>query len=197
MQFRVILVPIALVLMINAAQAEVYKCRGAGGKMTISDIPCESTQVHAQGQAQAQGQGQGQGQAKEKPPEPNKKDAPAQGDALEERILAAHTKECRVLRLQLSKEGFIKDGVVLASPQNAGKETAWGKYEVSCANRANDVTTLFLAQKETARLEAARRVICDAKARDYQKRQENKANMTEKQIEEQAILAAELARGCR
>jgi Domain of unknown function (DUF4124) len=173
-------------LIANTATAEVYKCKGASGKVTMSDIPCDSTQVQAQVQT------------KEKPQtEQHKKDVPAQGDALEERILAAHTRECRSLRQQLSKEGLLKDGVVLASPQNAGKETTWTKYEASCLNRANDVANLYLAQKETARLEAVRKATCDAKANDYQKRQVNKANMTEKQTDELAILAAELARGCR
>jgi hypothetical protein len=168
--------------MMSLAHAEVYKCKGAGGRMTLSDIPCESTQV----------------QAKEKPqPEPYKKDALAQSDALEERILAAHTKECRALRQQLSQEGLVKDGVMLALPPNTSKETAWGQYDRSCANRANDVTKLYLALKEASRLEAIRKTACEVKARDYQKRLENKAAMTENQIQEMSILASEVARGCR
>jgi Domain of unknown function (DUF4124) len=172
--------------MMNMAQAEVYKCKSATGKLSISDIPCEPTQAQAQAQA------------REKPQvESYKKDTLPQSDALEERILASHTRECRALRQQLSKEGLIKDGALLTPPTNASKETAWSKYEATCLNRANDVTSLYLAQKEAARLDVIRKTACEGKARDYQQRLENKATMTEKQMQEMSILASEVARGCR
>jgi hypothetical protein len=101
------------------------------------------------------------------------------------------------LRQQLGKEGLVKDGVMLTLPQNASKETAWGRYDVSCSYRAHDVTTLYLAQKEAARLEVIRKTTCEGKTRDYQKRLDNKAAMTEKQIQEMSVLASEVARGCR
>lgn len=186
--------------MMNTAHAAVYKCKTAGAKITISDLPCENIlpsqpSMFDSVNPRAQEKTPRQEKVKEKA-QSLKNETQTQGDSLEERILAGHTMECRAWRQELSQQGQIKEGALLGSFR-AKKESVGAKYEASCLTRANDITVLYLAQKESAKFEAARKVTCEAKARDYQKRQDSKAVMTEKQATELAFLASELARGCR
>jgi hypothetical protein len=195
---RVIIAPLLVGILVNIAHAEVHKCRGAGGKMTISDLPCEQGLPPSSSSSTKTQANTNTLITKEKTlAEGYKNDTSSRVEALEDRIMAAHTSECRALRQHLYKQGGFKEGILTKQSKDDGKESVWSLYEATCAARANDITALYLAQKENAMLEAVRKRNCEAKALNLQKRQENKSSLTEKQAEELAVLATEVARGCR
>lgn len=119
-------------------------------------------------------------------------------DSLEDRILAGHNPECKALRQNISQQGAIKDGIInVPTKADTGLQSAWGRYQALCLTQAKDITVLYTAQKEGEKREAARKAACEIKTREYKNRSLTKSSMTEAQLDNLAILGAEVARGCR
>ncbi|MDO8774588.1 MAG: hypothetical protein Q7K57_38930 [Burkholderiaceae bacterium] len=117
---------------------------------------------------------------------------------LEERIQAAHNPECRELRDQLKRRGYINDSLLTVhQPLQADSKSMWDRYRPICLPQANDLIVLDRAHKDGAKREMARKSECEVKTREYEQRKHGATNASQLESYALALLASEVARGCR
>lgn len=189
-----------LVIVFNSSfsYAQIYKCIDATGRTAIGDQPCmtrSAEQIESIGKSKTP---LATAVATLASGKLEKERTSSMLAALEERIQLAHNPECRELRNQLKRRGYINDGLLtIHQPLLADSKWLWERYQPRCLLQANDVIVLDGAQKEGAKREMARKSECEAKTREYGKRKQRATNLSELEAYAFAVLESEVARGCR
>jgi Domain of unknown function (DUF4124) len=175
--------------------SQVYKCVDANSRVTMSDQPCPVKNiVNAKDKIR-----EAQPVLNKETFQTEKEQANTLRESLEKKIQQKHGAECRDMRIQLKKQGhFVSHPLLLDATQLEVEKTLWERYRIGCLAQAKDVVALDEAQREGASADKARKVACDIKTRDYEKRRQL-ANSTLSDLEVIALatLQAEVMRGCR
>jgi hypothetical protein len=174
---------------------QVYKCVDANGRVTMSDQPCPVKNIVNT-----------KDKIKEAQPALNKEtvqiekeQANTLRERLEKKIQHKHSAECWDMRIQLKKQGyFVSHPLLLGATQVEADNAVWERYKIGCLAQARDVVALDEAQREGASADKARKVACDIKMRDYEKRRQSaNSALSDLEVNALATLQAEVMRGCR
>lgn len=189
---------VVIVVQASLCSAEIYKCTGAGGRVIIGDQPCVQSSADAFVAVDRIKTAPATTPAARAPDMTDKERASLVLVALEERILLMHGPECRELRGQLKRRAYLADGLLgVHRPISADDKVMWEHYQTKCLPQAKDVVALSVAQQEGAKREISRKVLCDHKALEYDRRKKAGPNFSELEAQALAVLASEVARGCR
>lgn len=178
--------------------AEIYKCAGAAGPVAFGDQPCANRPARQGESADKSKAPSTTSVAAMTPGKLEKERTPSMLLTLEERIQAAHNPECRELRDQLKRRGYINDSLLTVhQPLQADSKSMWDRYRPICLPQANDLIVLDRAHKDGAKREMARKSECEVKTREYEQRKHGATNASQLESYALALLASEVARGCR
>jgi hypothetical protein len=182
----------------------IYKCVDARGRVLIGDQPCV---VHDAPVASASDR-----KAKEslaavaalpltikEPSQPERVQSLLEHESLEQKIQLKHNAECRDMRLQLKKKGHFASNPLLLEPSvNKDDKLIEVRYQQNCISQVKDIVVLDLAQKEKMSADKARKIACDSKTREYEKRKQQLTGASSYlDVTMFELLQAEVKRGCR
>lgn len=177
--------------------AEIYKCMGPGGRVTIGDQPCAPSGADAAA-AFEKSKAVFASTPAMRTPDKTDKEPSSTALALEEKILQMHSPECREFRIQLKRLSYLADAsLVVHRPISVGDRSIWEHYQLKCLPQAGDIVALSLAQQDGAKRESSRKALCDRKAVEYERRKKMGSHLSEIEAQALAVLASEVARGCR
>lgn len=189
---------VVIAVQASLCSAEIYKCTGAGGRVVIGDQPCAQSSADTFVAVDREKTASASTPTAHAPDMTDKERTSLVLVALEERILLMHGPECRELRGQLKRLSYLADGLLaIHRPISDDDKVTWEHYQTKCLSKAKDVVALSVAQQEGAKREMSRKVLCGRKALEYEKRKKAGANSSELQAQALAVLASEVARGCR